>query len=73
MFYFAARDRIGKKPFYYWHKNQALVFGSEIKAILQDPEMLREVNHTSGKANNGARIWSLLFLELWHRMFIDSY
>ena len=27
--------------------------------------------HTSGKANNGARIWSLLFLELWHRMFID--
>jgi len=29
--------------------------------------------HASGKANNGARIWSLLFLELWHREFIDRY
>ena len=44
---FAARDRIGKKPFYYWHKNQALIFGSEIKAILQDPEISREVNRPS--------------------------
>lgn len=28
--------------------------------------------HVAGKANNGARIWSLLFLELWHRMFVDG-
>jgi asparagine synthase (glutamine-hydrolysing) len=28
--------------------------------------------HKSGKANNGARIWSLLNLELWHRVFIDK-
>lgn len=41
---FAARDRIGKKPFYYCYKNQTLIFGSEIKAILQDPEVSREVN-----------------------------
>ena len=41
---FAARDRIGKKPFYYRHKNQVLIFGSEIKAILQDPDVSREVN-----------------------------
>jgi asparagine synthase (glutamine-hydrolysing) len=34
-----------------------------IKGILDE--------HMAGKANNGARIWSLLFLELWHRMFID--
>jgi len=27
--------------------------------------------HTAGKVNNGARIWSLLNLELWHSMFID--
>jgi len=35
-----------------------------IKKILGD--------HTAGKTNNGARIWSLLFLELWHREFIDK-
>ena len=29
--------------------------------------------HVACRANNGARIWSLLFLELWHRMFIDSH
>jgi len=27
----------------------------------------------AARANNGARIWSLLFLELWYREFIDSY
>ncbi|MHB8549308.1 MAG: asparagine synthase (glutamine-hydrolyzing), partial [Thermoplasmataceae archaeon] len=30
---FAARDRIGIKPFYYLHSQKAFVFGSEIKAI----------------------------------------
>lgn len=32
--FLAARDRIGIKPFYYWSKNGALVFASEIKSIL---------------------------------------
>ncbi len=41
---FAARDRIGKKPLYYHYRNQTLIFGSEIKAILQDPSVSREVN-----------------------------
>ncbi|NQU73226.1 MAG: asparagine synthase (glutamine-hydrolyzing) [Candidatus Omnitrophica bacterium] len=27
--------------------------------------------HCKGKVNNGAKIWSLLNLELWHRLFID--
>ena len=27
--------------------------------------------HCAGKVNYGARIWSLLFLELWHGIFID--
>ncbi len=31
---FAARDQIGIKPFYYTQKNGALIFASEIKAIL---------------------------------------
>ena len=41
---FAARDRIGKKPFYYVYKNQTLIFASEIKAILQDPDVSAHVN-----------------------------
>jgi asparagine synthase (glutamine-hydrolysing) len=32
---FAARDRIGIKPFYYYHKDDKLIFASEIKAILK--------------------------------------
>lgn len=32
---FIAKDRIGKKPFYYYCKNGTFVFGSEIKAILE--------------------------------------
>ncbi|MFA4991731.1 MAG: asparagine synthase (glutamine-hydrolyzing) [Candidatus Omnitrophota bacterium] len=29
-------------------------------------------DHACGRANHGARIWSLLNLELWHRMFMDK-
>jgi len=28
--------------------------------------------HNKGKIDNGSRIWSLLFLELWYREFIDK-
>jgi len=41
---FIAKDRVGKKPLYYHYRNQSLVFASEIKAILQDPEVSVEVN-----------------------------
>ncbi len=39
-----ARDRMGIKPLYYWYDaaSQSLVFGSEIKAILQDCRVPRE-------------------------------
>ena len=30
---FAARDRFGEKPFYYWFNGQELVFASEMKAL----------------------------------------
>ncbi len=38
-----ARDRIGIKPLYYHLGKSALVFGSEIKSILADPDVHAEV------------------------------
>jgi len=40
-----ARDRIGIKPLYYTFTNGRLIFGSEIKTILQDPGVERRVNY----------------------------
>ncbi len=34
---FAARDRLGEKPFYYFHRNGRFVFASELKALRCDP------------------------------------
>jgi asparagine synthase (glutamine-hydrolysing) len=39
-----ARDHVGVKPLYYLFRNNRLVFGSEIKSILLDPECRREVH-----------------------------
>lgn len=36
---FLARDRLGIKPLYYYHDDEKLVFGSELKAILKCPEL----------------------------------
>jgi asparagine synthase (glutamine-hydrolysing) len=36
---FAARDRLGKKPFVYARTADGLVFGSEIKAVTADPSV----------------------------------
>tara|TARA_Y200000002_G_scaffold317178_1_gene275735 strand:- start:1699 stop:3627 length:1929 start_codon:yes stop_codon:yes gene_type:complete len=38
------RDRVGIKPLYYSIHNERVVFASEIKALLEDPDQLREVN-----------------------------
>jgi asparagine synthase (glutamine-hydrolysing) len=42
---FIARDRLGVKPIYYTWLDQTLVFGSEIKSILQFPGVKKEVDH----------------------------
>jgi len=41
---FLARDRVGIKPLYYWQSHNAIVFASEIKAILADPAVTREID-----------------------------
>lgn len=42
-----ARDRLGKKPLYYFNRNGLLVFASEIKAILEHPQVSRELDRES--------------------------
>jgi asparagine synthase (glutamine-hydrolysing) len=41
---FLARDRLGKKPLVYWMRNGHFIFASEMKSILQAPEVGRRVN-----------------------------
>jgi asparagine synthase (glutamine-hydrolysing) len=42
-----ARDRAGEKPLYYWRDGQTLVFGSEIKALLEYPGISRAIDPTA--------------------------
>jgi asparagine synthase (glutamine-hydrolysing) len=42
--FFAARDRAGEKPLYYAQTPKRLLFASEIKALLVQPDVSREVD-----------------------------
>lgn len=42
---YLARDRYGIKPLYWSYQNDELLFGSEIKALLQHPRVTRELCH----------------------------
>ncbi|ATF15956.1 asparagine synthase (glutamine-hydrolyzing) [Brevibacillus sp. HB1.4B] len=44
---FCARDRMGVKPFYYWHQNETFMFASEIKALLSTGQVTRNVDQHS--------------------------
>jgi len=41
---FCARDRMGIKPFYYYHDNENFLFGSEIKALFAPKKFKTEYN-----------------------------
>jgi asparagine synthase (glutamine-hydrolysing) len=41
---FGARDRFGKKPFYYWYRGQDFVFASELSALLKHPSVPKSVS-----------------------------
>jgi asparagine synthase (glutamine-hydrolysing) len=40
-----ARDRVGKKPLFYSQRDGALSFASELGALMEDPEIPRDVDH----------------------------
>ena len=40
-----ARDRVGKKPLFYSERAGALSFASELRALMADPEIPREIDH----------------------------
>lgn len=44
---FLARDRMGKKPLYYYRDKERLIFASELKAILADPTVPKELDATA--------------------------
>jgi asparagine synthase (glutamine-hydrolysing) len=46
LFYFG-RDRVGKKPLYYYIDEKRLIFGSEIKSILVHPSIRRDLDFTA--------------------------
>ena len=41
---FLARDRLGVRPLFYYHKGRRLAFGSEIKAIMADASVPRKLS-----------------------------
>jgi asparagine synthase (glutamine-hydrolysing) len=40
-----ARDRVGKKPLFYSHRSDSLSFASELRALLKDPEIPRDLDY----------------------------
>lgn len=42
---YGVRDYFGVKPLFYYYDNEKFLFGSEIKAILQDQSIDREINY----------------------------
>lgn len=48
---FCARDRLGAKPFNFWHEGNKFVFGSELKQLCQDDGIARRFDRSYLAAN----------------------
>jgi asparagine synthase (glutamine-hydrolysing) len=76
-----ARDRLGIKPVYYYHGQGFLAFASEIKALLEIPEVPREVDldalslYTSLRYVPGPRTMfrNIFKLQPGHCLTLDQY
>ncbi len=44
---FLARDRLGKKPLYWSLRGDTLIFGSELKALVQHPDFRKAIDYAS--------------------------
>lgn len=44
---FGARDRLGVKPLHYYHENNRFICASEIKAIVTDPDIQRQLDRSA--------------------------
>ena len=47
---FACRDRAGVKPFFYYWKNDIFMFASELKALMQHPDFVKEIDISAAAA-----------------------
>jgi asparagine synthase (glutamine-hydrolysing) len=77
---FAARDRLGIKPFYYTLQGKSLAFASEIKSILQIPNSAPRLNkkaihhilQTSANLDQETCIQGIFKLPPGHLLFFSS-
>lgn len=61
---FIARDRLGEKPLFYYHDEECFIFSSEVKSILLNPEIKKELNLEAMDS-----YLSLRFISAPHTMF----
>lgn len=56
---YMSRDRFGIKPLYYWFNNETFVFASEIKALIEHPQIQIEedISYFDSFLKEGAKNW----------------
>lgn len=77
---FCARDRLGKKPFYYYRDGERVIFASELKAILVDPTVPRILEPTAVMdyfaygyvPGPGSILRNITKLPAGHTLFLDG-